>query len=104
MEKINSALILCAGYGKRLNPLTLKNPKPLLKIKNTTLLENTINIIIQLGIKNIKINTFEGEYEKNIEKKVVNATKREHIKKIDNIKNDKIKKSLLEFSKIFRPK
>ena len=56
------------------------------------------------AIKNIKINTFEGEYEKNIEKKVVNATKREHIKKIDNIKNDKIKKSLLEFSKIFRPK
>ena len=56
------------------------------------------------AIKNIKINTFEGEYEKNIEKKVVNATKKEHIKKIDNIKNDKIKKSLLEFSKIFRPK
>ncbi len=56
------------------------------------------------AIKNIKLNTFEGEYEKNIEKKVVNATKKEHIKKIDNIKNDKIKKSLLEFSKIFRPK
>ena len=56
------------------------------------------------AIKNIKINTFEGEYEKNIEKKVVNATKREHIKKIDNIKNDKIKKSLLELSKIYKPK
>ena len=56
------------------------------------------------AIKNIKINTFEGEYEKNIEKKVVNATKREHIKKIDNIKNDKIKKSLLELSKIYKPR
>ena len=56
------------------------------------------------AIKNIKLNTFEGEYEKNIEKKVVNATKREHIKKIDNIKNDKIKKSLLELSKIYKPK
>ena len=56
------------------------------------------------AIKNIKINTFEGEYEKNIEKKVVNATKREHIKKIDNIKNEKIKKSLLELSKIYKPK
>ncbi len=65
MEKINSALILCAGYGKRLNPLTLKNPKPLLKIKNTTLLENTINIIIQLGIKNIKINTYYLKEEIN---------------------------------------
>ena len=32
--RINTALILCAGYGKRLNPVTLKTPKPLLKIKD----------------------------------------------------------------------
>ena len=38
--KINTAFILCAGYGKRLNPLTLKIPKPLLKINDLTLLEN----------------------------------------------------------------
>ena len=55
---INTALILCAGYGKRLNPLTLKIPKPLLKINNTTLLENTIELIKNLEIKKIKINTF----------------------------------------------
>ena len=56
------------------------------------------------AIKNIKLNTFEGKYEKHKEKKVVNATKREHTKKIDNIKNDKIKKSLLELSKIYKPR
>ena len=56
------------------------------------------------AVKNIKLSTFEGQNEKSNEKKVVNATKREHIKKIDNIKNDKIKKSLLELSKIFKPK
>jgi len=55
---IDTALILCAGYGKRLNPLTLKIPKPLLKINNTTLLENTIELIKNLEIKKIKINTF----------------------------------------------
>ena len=55
---INTALILCAGYGKRLNPLTLKTPKPLLKLNNFTLLENTINLIIKLNIKKIKLNTF----------------------------------------------
>ena len=56
--KINTALILCAGYGKRLNPLTLKTPKPLLKIKNLTLLEHCINLIKQVGIKKIFINSF----------------------------------------------
>ena len=56
--KINTALILCAGYGKRLNPLTLKTPKPLLKIKNISLLENCINLIINLGIKKILINSY----------------------------------------------
>ena len=56
--KINTALVLCAGYGKRLNPLTLKNPKPLLKLNNLTLLENTINLIKKLDINEIKLNTF----------------------------------------------
>ena len=56
--RINTALILCAGFGKRLNPLTLKTPKPLLKIDNVTLLENCINTIVKLGIKKILLNTF----------------------------------------------
>ena len=56
--KINTALILCAGYGKRLNPLTLVEPKPLLKINEITLLENCINLIKSLGIKKIILNTF----------------------------------------------
>ena len=56
--KINTALVLCAGYGKRLNPLTLSEPKPLLKINETTLLENCINLIESLGIKKVIINTF----------------------------------------------
>ena len=56
--KINTALILCAGYGRRLNPLTLEKPKPLLKINEITLLENCINLIKFLGIKKVIINTF----------------------------------------------
>ena len=56
--RIRTALILCAGFGKRLNPLTLETPKPLLKIKNITILENCINLISKLGIKKILINTF----------------------------------------------
>ena len=56
--KINTALILCAGYGKRLTPLTLVEPKPLLKVNEITLLENCINLIKSLGIKKIILNTF----------------------------------------------
>ena len=56
--KINTALILCAGFGKRLNPITLKTPKPLLKINDSTLLDQCIKLIIDLDIKKILINTF----------------------------------------------
>jgi len=56
--KINTALILCAGLGKRLNPLTLEKPKPLLKINEITLLENCINLIKFMGLKKVIINTF----------------------------------------------
>ena len=56
--KINTALILCAGLGKRLNPLTLTTPKPLLELNNVTMLENCINMLIKLGVKKVFLNTF----------------------------------------------
>jgi len=56
--KIKTALILCAGFGKRLNPITLKTPKPLITINDITLLQNTINLLEKLNIQNIKINTY----------------------------------------------
>ncbi len=56
--EINTALILCAGYGKRLNPITLNKPKPLIEINEKTLLQNTLNLITSLNVKNILINSF----------------------------------------------
>ena len=79
--KIKTALILCAGYGKRLNPITLTTPKPLLKINEITLLENCINLIHSLGINEILINTFHlsekiekflNDKKFNLEIKIVN--------------------------------
>ena len=74
MQKIKTALVLCAGFGKRLKPLTNKTPKSLLKIKNITLLENTLNLLHKLNIKNVLINTFylknqikDFIYKKNFE-------------------------------------
>ncbi len=67
--QIKTALILCAGFGKRLNPLTLDDPKPLLNFHNNTLLEHTLTLIKKLGIKKVKLNTFylKEKIEKFIE-------------------------------------
>ena len=56
--RINTAFILCAGFGKRLNPLTLDTPKPLIKLNNIAVLETCINLIENLGIQKITLNTF----------------------------------------------
>ena len=48
---------MCAGFGKRLKPLTNKVPKPLLKIGNKSLLENTIELLFKLNINKIFLNS-----------------------------------------------
>ena len=53
---IKKAMILSAGFGKRLNPLTLNQPKPLLKIGKETLLSNTIHFLEKFEIKEVIIN------------------------------------------------
>ena len=55
-------------------------------------------------VDNIKLNTFDDKFSKIKEKNVTNATIKEQIKKISNIKNDKIKNSLLELSKLYKAK
>jgi len=53
---IKHGMILAAGLGKRMQPLTLKTPKPLLEINNVSLLERAINLLIKSGVKEISIN------------------------------------------------
>ena len=53
---INKAMILSAGFGKRIHPLTLKHPKPLLKIGEETLLSNSLKFLELFGIKEAVIN------------------------------------------------
>ena len=50
------AMILAAGYGKRMMPLTENLPKPLLKIGNESLIERNINALLAAGFNNIIIN------------------------------------------------
>ena len=53
---IKKAMILAAGFGKRILPLTLKRPKPLLAIGNETLLSNSIKFLELFGIEQVVIN------------------------------------------------
>ncbi len=80
--KIKTALILCAGLGKRLNPLTLETPKPLLKIKHISMLEHCINLVISLGIKNIILNTY------HLEDKIIDFIKKKNFSINIEIKKD----------------
>ena len=68
--KVKSALILCAGYGKRLQPITNDTPKSLLKIKNINLLDNTLNFVKSIGINNIKFTHLKNILDKNFPKKI----------------------------------
>ena len=54
---IKKAMILAAGFGKRIQPLTLDTPKPLLKIGEDTLLSNTLKFLKSIGIDKVIINT-----------------------------------------------
>jgi NDP-sugar pyrophosphorylase family protein len=50
------ALILAAGFGNRLQPLTNELPKPLFPVLNQPILEHTLHFLSSQGIKEIAIN------------------------------------------------
>ena len=62
------ALILAAGYGMRMENLTKDTPKPLLKIKNKTLISYAIDLIKNMSFDKIYINT---HYKHNMLEKFV---------------------------------
>jgi len=79
-KKNLTVLILCGGKGLRLRPLTKKLPKPLIKIKNKSILENIINyfkkykvenFIIASGYKHKMINRFIKTKYKNLQIKTL---------------------------------
>ncbi|MDG2018095.1 MAG: nucleotidyltransferase family protein [Porticoccaceae bacterium] len=51
------AMILAAGYGKRLRPLTEKTPKPMLPVAGKPLLQHHIERLAAMGVSELVINT-----------------------------------------------
>lgn len=73
--KIKHGMVLAAGLGKRMQPLTLNKPKPLLEINNISLLERAINLLINCGVIEISINVhyLPDQIKNFINKKKFNA-------------------------------
>lgn len=57
MKKINKAMILAAGFGTRLKPLTETVPKALVKVGGIPMIELALKRLISFGVKEIVINT-----------------------------------------------
>lgn len=51
-----NAVILCAGFGKRLGQLTKDCPKPLLHVRGKPIVEHQIESLKSIGVSNIYIN------------------------------------------------
>ncbi|MEM7616978.1 MAG: nucleotidyltransferase family protein [Pseudomonadota bacterium] len=56
-NNIHSIMVFAAGFGKRMSPLTKTTPKPLVQVKNKTLLEYNLALAINSGLVNIVVNT-----------------------------------------------
>jgi len=80
---IKKAMILAAGFGKRMLPLTTSTPKPLIKIGPKNLLERSVELLIKIGIDEIVINTH------HLSKEIDNFLKNKNYKiSIDTIEEE----------------
>ena len=75
-EKLTRAMILAAGFGTRLRPLTDKIPKALIKVNGKPMIENVILKLISFGITDIVVNThhFAEQIEKYFSARKFNAS------------------------------
>ena len=53
---IKSAIILAAGLGKRMLPLTNDMPKPMIEIKGKPMIRHLIDLLDDIGIQKICVN------------------------------------------------
>ena len=90
--------------GSRLNILVKRGNEVDLEYSKKEIIKK-INVFFGYHVlDDIRLSTFDGKIEESHGKTTINATKNKHIKSINNIKNVKVKNSLLELSKHFKIK
>ena len=88
-------LLLCGGEGTRLHPLTKKIPKPLVKIKNKTIIDYIIEHLHKSGLKDFlicsgyKSNMISRHFRKynSIDPKIINSGKVDILQRILDCKS-----------------
>ena len=55
MNKVERAIIMAAGLGNRLNPITLTTPKPLIKVNGVRMIDTAISALHKNGISEIYV-------------------------------------------------
>ena len=71
------AMILAAGIGSRLKPLTDNKPKALIEVNHISMLEHQINYLMYYGVDEIIINIHHlAEEEKKIFEKQLHQAKK----------------------------
>lgn len=53
MEQVKRVILIAAGYGSRMNPITLTTPKPLVKVNGIRIIDTLIDAFLEKGIKEI---------------------------------------------------
>ena len=89
------ALLLCGGEGTRLHPLTKKIPKPLVKIKNKTIIDHIIEHLHKSGLREFlicsgyKSNLMSRHFRKckSLDAKIINSGKVDILQRILDCKS-----------------
>ena len=55
MGYVNKAIVMAAGIGKRMHPLTLETPKPLIPVNGVRMIDTVIQGLIQNRIREIYV-------------------------------------------------
>lgn len=53
--KVQRAVVIAAGFGSRLLPITINTPKPLIRVHGKRMIDSTLDALTEVGIKEIYV-------------------------------------------------
>ncbi len=83
MSRVTTAMVLAAGLGTRMRPLTLTRPKPLVEVGGKTLIDHTLDRLADAGVETAVVNAhyladqIEAHMERRSRPRIVISDERE---------------------------